>query len=283
MAAVALAAVVAAAAAPPVGAQMPEQPLPSSPTAPSVDTSKPSLPSIASSEALLQQIHALIGSSSMGGMEMGMGMGMNMTQWAVSVQDEFFTVPEPFPDVMDVEDVGEGIEGALERAANALLLPYVTALDDGTYDGLFLAVRRGLFDQYWFAVNMFIELGRYLLIVISEVVGTIGELVDELNELYVGFREGAYDNLEMGDMAKMTTGGIKDLMRSMRAGKMGPRLANTANRMAVAHARLASKVGAGPLALVRDLTVGGHEGMKARVRGRAAAASELRFQSATQR
>jgi len=274
MAAVALAAVAAAAAASPVGAQPPD-----GSTAPSVDTPKPSLLSMAPSGALLQQMQTLLGPGSglMGDMGMDMGMGMNKTYGAVSVQDEFFTVPEPFPDVMDVEDVGDGIESALERAANAVLLPYLTALNDGTYDDLFMAVRRGLFDQMWFAVNVLIELGRYFLIVIFDIVETIGELVDELNELYVDFREGAYDSLQMVDVTQKTIGGLKDLVSSMRAGKMGPHLANTTNRMAVAHARLASKVGAGPLAFVRDLIVGGHEGMKARVRGRAAAASELRF------
>lgn len=203
---------------------------------------------------------------------------------SVSVRDEFFSVPEAFPNV-DGEELTEGVGSYLEALPRlvivAALSPLADLADEGVFDPWLVAARRGLFDQVWFSVNVALGMGEELINMGVEVLEFIGELVHSANWAFLAFRQGAFDELLATTKSRdlinmlMSDGGLASAARMASTHDQKP-LEAVVSRMGEARARLVAKVGRGPRATVRqlaakyrELSAGGVAGMKARSRARA--------------
>lgn len=203
---------------------------------------------------------------------------------SVSVRDEFFTVPEAFPDV-DGEELMEGVGSYLEALPNlvivAALSPLADLADEGVFDPWLVAARRGLFDQVWFSVNVALGIGEEVIDMVLQVLEFIGEFIHSANWAFLAFRQGELDGLletaKSRDLLNMLMGddGLDGLVR-MASAHNKKSLGEVASRMGEARARLVARVGRGPRGTVRllaatyrELSAGGVAGMKARVHARA--------------
>lgn len=213
---------------------------------------------------------------------------------SLSVRDDFFSVPEPFPSV-DGEELMEAIEKYLE-ALPALLLgaaltPVMELAEKGVLDSWLVAARRGLFDQLWYAVNVGLGLFEEVLQMSLDALKYFGEVVDEANKTYLAFRQGELDDAvtsprdvldSLMDDVLPTTG---RMAAAASSGNARP-LDTSATRAVSARARFLARVGRGPVVAVRrldatyrQLSAGGVAGMKARVAADAAKPFTPRFRS----
>ncbi|GAB0491527.1 hypothetical protein MMPV_002781 [Pyropia vietnamensis] len=213
---------------------------------------------------------------------------------SVSVRDEFFSVPEAFPDV-NGEDLMESVDNYLEALPRlvivAALSPLVDLAEKGVFDPWLVAARRGLFDQLWFSVNVVLGMVEAVIKIELEALEFIGELIHAANSTYLAFRQGELDNILRDvtprDLLETLMGddGLSAVGRLAATHDKQPLEAVT-SRMAAARARLVTKVGRGPRAAVRqlmatyrELSAGGVAGVKAKVHERTAKPYAPRLQS----